>query len=85
MICHLKQKSPPVGGRAVDDRLASRSVAPSRRKGRTAPPEVSGRGRGNGVQVRHSTRYLFTMMVPVNALAVDGADAQMAMRRCERV
>jgi hypothetical protein len=53
-----KQKSPPVGGRAVDDRKVSRSVAPSRRKARPAPPEVSGRGCSDGDQVRHAERVV---------------------------
>jgi hypothetical protein len=48
----LKQKSPPVaGGQSMI--VASRSVAPSRRKGPAAPPEVDGAVSGDGIQVRH--------------------------------
>jgi hypothetical protein len=53
MEIYLKQKSPPVGGQAVDDRFASRSVAPSRRKVTAAPPEADGRSCSDGDQVRH--------------------------------
>ena len=73
-VDHLKQKSPPVGGRAVDDRMASRSVAPSRRKGRAAPPQAGGRASGDGVQVRHSNRVVRQGLARGQAaLAVDAS------------
>jgi hypothetical protein len=49
----LKQKSPPVAGGQSMIVLASRSVAPSRRKGPAAPPKGDGAVGDDGIQVRH--------------------------------